>query len=137
MKRHRLLILLAALLGFSAVAGAESLSDIFTNVAPAAKTAMPRRANIILIVADSLGYGDLSCYGQAKFQTPNLDKLAAGGIRFTNYHAGDFAGSPAHAALLLGRDASRLNQRAEVDVPLRVDDATVAQWLKQSGYHTG
>ena len=63
-----------------------------TNRAPAA---IPRRSNIILIVADGLGYGDLSCYGQTKFQTPNLDKLAAEGVRFTNYYASDAAGSPA------------------------------------------
>ena len=66
------LVLPVALLGFSANAGQ---SFIFTNAAP---TAIPRRASIIFIQCDGLGYGDLSCYGQAKFQTPNLDKLAAG-----------------------------------------------------------
>ena len=137
MKRHRLFILLAALLQFSLAARAESLSAIFTNVAPAATTAIPRRANIILIQADSLGYGDLSCYGQKKFATPNLDQLAAGGIRFTNYYVGAVASSPAHAALMLGQDASRLKQRADVDVPLTAEEITVAQVLKQSGYHTG
>src|SRR5260221_10935426 len=105
MKRHHLLVLSAALLGFAAIARAESLSALFTNTAPAARTAMPRRANIILIVADGLGYGDLSCYGQKKYSTPNLDQLAAGGVRFTNYQAGAAAGSPAPAALLLGRDS--------------------------------
>ncbi|MDD5139608.1 MAG: sulfatase-like hydrolase/transferase [Verrucomicrobiales bacterium] len=137
MKRHHLLVLLTVLPLLSPVACAESLSAIFTNVAPAATTAMPRRANIILIVADSLGYGDLSCYGQKKFQTPNLDKLAAGGIRFTNYYAGDAASSPARAGLLLGKDSSHLKQRADVDVPLAADEITVAQILKNSGYHTG
>lgn len=137
MKRLHIFILFAVLLQSSPTARAESLSAIFTNVAPAVTTAIPRRANIILIVADSLGYGDLSCYGQTKFQTPNLDKLAAGGIRFTNYYAGDLAGSPAHAALLLGRDSRHLKQRAEVNVALAADESTVAQRLKQSGYHTG
>ena len=98
---------------------------------------MPRRPSIILIVADGLGYGDLSCYGQTKFQTPNLDRLAAEGIRFTNYYAGDAASSPARAALMLGKDSGHLQQRADVDVPLAADDVTVAQVLKQSGYHTG
>ena len=79
MKLNHLLIALAVLLGFSLAAHAESLSSIFTNSAPPARpAAIPRRANIILIVADGLGYGDLSCYGQTKFQTPNLDRLAAG-----------------------------------------------------------
>lgn len=98
---------------------------------------MPRRPNIILIVADGLGYGDLSCYGQTKFQTPNLDQLAADGIRFTSYYAGDAASSPARAALMLGKDPAHLNQRADVDVSLAADEVTVAQALKQSGYHTG
>jgi arylsulfatase A-like enzyme len=137
MKRHRLFILLAVLLPLSLVAHAESLSAIFTNVAPATTTAIPRRASIILIVADGLGYGELSCYGQAKFQTPNLDKLAVEGVRFTDYYAGDAAGSPARTALLLGRDAAHLQQRADADGPLATGDMTVAQVLKQSGYHTG
>ena len=76
---------------------------------------------------DGLGYGDLSCYGQTKFQTPNLDRLAAEGIRFTSYYAGDAASSPARAALMLGRDSAHLKQRADVDVPLAADDITVAQ----------
>lgn len=98
---------------------------------------MPRRPNIILIVADGLGYGDLSCYGQTKFQTPNLDQLAADGIRFTSYYAGSAASSPSRAALMLGKNSAHLNQRADVDVPLAADEVTVAQALKQSGYHTG
>jgi arylsulfatase A-like enzyme len=106
---------------------------MFTNATPA----MPRRANIILIVADGLGYGDLSCYGQTKFQTPNLDKLAADGIRFTSYYAGDAASSPSRAALLLGKDSGHIKQRADLDIPLAADETTVAQILKSSGYHTG
>ena len=135
MKRHRLFVLLAVLLQLSLAARAESLSAIFTNTAPAARTAMPRRANIILIQADGLGYGDLSCYGQKKFSTPNLDKLAAEGIRFTNYFAAAAGSSSARAALLLGKDAGHLKPRA--DVPLAANETTVAQLLQQSGYHTG
>ena len=127
----RALVLLAALLEFSANA---ELSFILTNTAP---KAIPRRASIIFIQVDGLGYGDLSCYGQTKFQTPNLDKLAAEGIRFTNYYAGDAASSPAHAALLLGKDSEHLKQRADIDVPLAADEITVAQILKNSGYRTG
>ena len=127
----RLLILLAALAEFSANA---ELSFIFTNTMPAA---LPRRASIIFIQCDGLGYGDLSCYGQAKFQTPNLDRLAADGIRFTNYYAGGDASSPVRAMLLLGKDSSHLKQRTDIDVPLAADEITVAQILKKSGYHTG
>jgi arylsulfatase A-like enzyme len=99
--------------------------------------AIPRRASIILIVADGLGYGDLSCYGQTKFQTPNLDKLAAEGIRFTNYSADDAASSPANASLMLGKNPAHLHQRADADIPLAPDETTVAQVLENSGYHTG
>ncbi len=126
----RALVLTALLPGVSA--GAQSF--VFSNAAP---RAIPRRASIILIVADGLGYGDLSCYGQTKFQTPNLDKLAAGGIRFTNYSTGAAASSPALAALMLGKDSGHLRPRAGVDIPLGPDDITVAQMLRQSGYHTG
>jgi arylsulfatase A-like enzyme len=124
-------LLAAAALDFLPAAHAQS---VFTNAAP---RPMPRRSSIILIVADGLGYGDLSCYGQTKFQTPNLDRLAAEGIRFTSYYAGDAVSSPARAALMLGRDSGHLKQRADVDVPLAADDITIAQILKRSGYHTG
>jgi len=126
----RALLLPALLLEFSASAQ----TFVLSNAAP---RAIPRRASIILVVADGLGYGDLSCYGQTNFQTPNLDKLAAEGIRFTNYSAGAAAESPARAALMLGKDSSHLRQRADADVPLAPDEITVAQMLKNSGYRTG
>lgn len=93
---------------------------------------LPRRPNIILIVANGLSAGDLSCYGQTFFQTPNLDKLAASGVRFTHYTAGAPAGSPARAALMTGRDISI----AADDVTLTPDEITIAQVLKNSGYFT-
>jgi len=96
----------------------------------------PRRPCIIFIQCDGLGYGDLSCYGQTKFQTPKLDQLAADGIRFTSYYAGDAASSPSRAALMLGKAPTHLPQRADVAVPLAADDVTVAQWLQRAGYHT-
>ena len=122
-----------AAVAFGVLSDAQAQS-VSTNTPP---KPMPRRPNIILIVADGLGYGDLSCYGQTKFQTPNLDKLAADGIRFTSYYAGSAASSPSRAALMLGKNPAHLNQRADVDVPLTADEVTVAQTLKQSGYHTG
>ena len=118
------------LLAFSA----NAQSFVISNTAPAA---IPRRASIILIVADGLGYGDLSCYGQTHFQTPNLDKLAREGVRFTNYVSGHRESSPARAALMLGKDSGHVRQRGDADIPLSPDDTTVAQVLKNSGYHTG
>jgi arylsulfatase A-like enzyme len=119
----RALVLLAVLLEFSVAVRAESLSAIFTNVAPAARSAIPRRASIIFIQVDGLGYGDLSCYGQQKFQTPNLDKLAAEGIHFTNYFCED-ENSQSQAELMFGKNSGS-------------GEITVAQILKKSGYHTG
>ena len=124
-------LLTAAAFEFASTAHAQPVS---TNVV---RRPLPRRSSIILIVADGLGYGDLSCYGQTKFQTPNLDRLAAGGVRFTSYYAGDAVSSPSRAALMLGRESGHLKQRADADVPLAADDITVAQFLKQSGYRTG
>jgi arylsulfatase A-like enzyme len=119
----RTLVLLTVLLEFSAQA---QLSFVLTNAAP---KAIPRRASIILIVADGLGYGDLSCYGQVKFQTPNLDKLAAEGIRFTNYFtAAD--GLSSQAALMTGK-------KSIMDMLTADDGTAAAQLLKNSGYHTG
>jgi arylsulfatase A-like enzyme len=126
----RALLLPALLLEFSA--NAQTL--VLSNAAP---RAIPRRASIILVVADGLGYGDLSCYGQTNFQTPNLDKLAAEGIRFTNYFSGNMADSPARATLMLGKDSGHLRQRADADIALSPDEITVAQMLKNSGYRTG
>jgi arylsulfatase A-like enzyme len=126
----RALLLAALLLDFSA----NAQSFVLSNSAP---RAIPRRASVILVVANGLGYGDLSCYGQTNFQTPNLDKLAAEGIRFTNYFAGAAADSPACAALMLGKDSSQLRQRADADIALAPNETTVAQMLKNSGYHTG
>ena len=130
LNRFRALLALAVLLGFSANA---DLSFIFTNAAP---KAIPRRASIIFIQVDGLGYGDLSCYGQTNFQTPDLDKLAADGIRFTNYFIASDA-VQSHAALMLGKNPGHLRQRADADIPLAPDEITVAQVLKNAGYHTG
>ncbi len=97
----------------------------------------PRRPSIILIVADDLGYGDLGCYGQTRIKTPNLDKLAAQGVRFTSCYAGSTVCSPSRAALMLGQHTGHLKIRGNAQpTTLAADDVTVAQVLKQSGYRT-
>ena len=127
--RPSVVLMATVILGFLPVARGQSTSA--NSPAPE-----PRRPCIIVIQCDGLGYGDLSCYGQTKYQTPELDRLAADGIRFTAYYAGDAASSPSRAALMLGKDSTRLSQQADVYVPLSASDTTVAQLLKQSGYHT-
>jgi arylsulfatase A-like enzyme len=97
-----------------------------------------RRPNIVLILADDLGYGDLGCYGQKRIQTPNLDKLAAEGIRFTSCYAGSTVCSPSRAALMLGQHTGHLSLRGNTrSASLRADDVTVAQLLRAAGYRTG
>jgi arylsulfatase A-like enzyme len=101
-----------------------------TNRPPA-----PRRASIVLIYADNIGYGDLGCYGQTKVKTPNLDRLASEGIRFTSYYAGSPEDQASRASLLTGLEPKHLG--ATFSRPLPADAVTVAALLKESGYHTG
>jgi len=108
------------------------------QTAPAARVTGPSRPNIVLVLADDLGYGDLGCYGQKRIQTPNLDKLATEGIRFTDCYAGSTVCSPARAALMLGKHTGHLSIRGNVrPTTLRPDDTTVAQLLRAAGYRTG
>ncbi len=97
--------------------------------------------NILLIQADDLGYGDLSAYGQSRFQTPALDRLAKEGIRFTQYYAGSTVCAPSRASLLTGRHTGHSWIRGngglpDGDVPLRLEDVTIAEVLKSAGYRT-
>src|SRR5437868_1923752 len=68
----------------------------------------PRRPNVVLIVADDLGWADLGCYGSAFHRTPHLDKLAAGGLRFSDAYAACPVCSPTRAALMTGKYPSRV-----------------------------
>jgi len=121
MKLIRIFAVLAALVPFSAAAQA-NLAAVITNVVPSAMRAVPRPC-IIFIQCHGLASGDLGCYGQTNFQTPNLDRLAAVGVRFTRYVGG--ADSPATTALLLAGGGAA------------PDGANLAQRLQAVGYHTG
>jgi arylsulfatase A-like enzyme len=97
--------------------------------------------NVLLIQADDLGYGDLSVYGQARFQTPVLDRLAREGIRFTNYYSGNTVCAPSRATLMTGLHSGHAWVRGNGgmpggDVPLRPEDVTVAEVLRGAGYRT-
>ena len=98
----------------------------FGHVASQSPVQAPARPNIILIQADDLGYGDLSAYGQAQFATPGLDRLAREGIRFTNYYAGSTVCAPSRAALMTGLHTGHGWIRGNGEIPLRVEDVTVA-----------
>ena len=89
------------------------------NVARPALSQGQARPNIILIQADDLGYGDLSAYGQGKFQTPGIDRLAREGIRFTSYYSGSTVCAPSRAALMTGMHTGHGWIRGNGEIPLR------------------
>jgi arylsulfatase A len=93
--------------------------------------------NILLIQADDLGYGDLSVYGQGRFNTPELDRMAHDGIRFTQYYAGSPVCGPSRATLMTGLHTGHVWIRGNDDaVPLRPQDTTIAEVLHAAGYRT-
>lgn len=103
------------------------------------------KPNIIYILADDLGYGDLSSYGQRHFSTPTLDSLAAHGLKFTQHYAGAPVCAPSRAALMTGRDIGHSWVRGNYEksprglgsgLPLRPEDITIAEVLKQADYRT-
>lgn len=123
MKKHFLLLLLVFLL------------------APLLKAQNPK-PNIIFILADDLGYGDLSSYGQSFIETPVLDKLAENGVKFTHYYAGSTVCAPSRASLLTGMHTGTCPIRGNRErfphgqFPLPDSIMTIAAMLKANGYHT-
>src|SRR6478735_5594054 len=110
-----------------------------------ANRAEAKSPNIILILADDLGYADLGCYGHPSIRTPNLDRMAAEGLRFTDFYAGNCYCTPSRAALLTGRLPIRSGMSGErghhVLYPnnpggLPAEEITIAEALKTNGYAT-
>ena len=96
-----------------------------------------RKPNIIFILADDLGYGDVGCYGQKRIKTPSLDRMAAEGMRFTQAYAGSTVCAPSRCCLMTGLHTGHCWVRGNKLLPLRPDDVTVAELLKDRGYATG
>ncbi len=95
------------------------------------------RPNIVLFLADDLGIGDVGCYGQKQIPTPNIDKLAAEGMRFTDYYAGSTVCAPSRCVLMTGRHGGHAYIRGNSKLSLRPGDATVAEILGKAGYLCG
>ncbi|MGB2862181.1 MAG: arylsulfatase, partial [Sedimentisphaerales bacterium] len=122
-----------------------------SGLAGSKKTA--KQPNIIFIMADDLGYGDLGSYGQKEIKTPNIDELAVEGIRFTDCYAGSTVCAPSRSVLMTGQHTGHTRVRNNMGktggtlvvdngspqrrVPLEAEDFTVAEVLKQAGYVTG
>ncbi|GAB3683688.1 hypothetical protein GCM10027589_53180 [Actinocorallia lasiicapitis] len=108
---------------------------------PAAEPPADRRPNLVLVLADDLGYGELGCYGQRKIATPVVDRLAQEGLRFTQAYAAAAVCAPSRCSLLTGLDSGRArirqNPRAGSPNTLRAADLTFAEPLKAAGYRTG
>ncbi len=102
-----------------------------------------KKVNVVFILADDLGYGDLSCYGQEKFQTPNIDELARHGMRFTQCYSGTTVSAPSRCSLVTGmhtghaciRGNGSVNPDYEVALPLGTN--TLFRLFKEAGYTTG
>lgn len=108
-----------------------------------AADALSRHPNIVIILADDLGYGDLGCYGATKIKTPNVDRLAAEGLRFTQGYAPSSTCTPSRFSLLTGeyawRQKDRKNSILDGDAPLCIEPGrlTLPAMLHQAGYTTG
>lgn len=96
-----------------------------------------KKPNIIYILADDLGYGDLGCYAQKNIHTPRLDQMAAEGKRFTDHYAGSTVCAPSRCCLMTGKNTGHARIRGNARVPLEPEDKTVAEVLKERGYTTG
>ncbi|OUJ75146.1 arylsulfatase [Hymenobacter crusticola] len=114
-------------------------SFAFTQTTQKAK----RPPNIIFILADDLGYGDVSCYGQKRFKTPNIDRLAAEGMKFTQAYAGTAVCSPSRSSMFTGQHTGHTPVRGNLAVkpegqyPLPDSTVIIPQLLKRAGYATG
>jgi len=106
------------------------------------ESAAPKKPNIVFILADDLGYADLSCYGATEIKTPNLDRMANEGVRFTNFYAPAGVCTPSRASLMTGCYPKRVGLHVAVLPPnthsgLNPDEITIAELLKKAGYATG
>jgi arylsulfatase A-like enzyme len=117
-------------------------ASCLTSVLALTAVADARPPNVVLILADDLGYGDLGCYGQKRIQTPNIDRLAKEGMRFTDFYAGCTVCAPSRCVLMTGKHMGHCwvrgnaGQQNRLIQCLRDEDVTVAEVLRQAGYAT-
>ena len=104
---------------------------------PAIAGDLPPRPNIIWIMCDDLGYGDLGCFGQKTIATPRLDQLAKEGMRFTDFYAGCTVCRPSRLSLWTGKHMGHTPISSNASYHFKPEDVTVAELLKGAGYRTG
>ncbi|MBH54572.1 MAG: arylsulfatase [Opitutaceae bacterium] len=129
----RILLLLYLILSLFAMAGCSSPSSRKSERPP----------NIIYILADDMGYGDLGCWGQQRFDTPHIDALASGGMRFTQHYSGSTVCAPSRSSLMTGLHTGHTPIRGNKEIqpegqePLPAETVTLPEVLKRNGYATG
>ena len=120
-----------------------SLLLVFLATCMFSCSTLPEKPNIVYILADDLGWGDLSCYGQELFSTPNLDLLAEQGMRFTQHYSGSTVCAPSRSSLMTGLHTGHTPIRGnkptkpEGQWPISDSVLTIAEVLKEAGYATG
>lgn len=128
------------ILTISFITGAALAASAFSKVP--VKGDRPEEPNIVLIMADDFGYGDAGCYGQQMIQTPNIDLLAAQGMRLTHYYAGNTVCAPSREAMLTGMHTGHTSIRGnfltdqQEDPAMPAGKVTIAELLKKEGYRT-
>ena len=131
------------LLGGITIMALSSCNQRNVKEADAQEEVQNRKPNIVYILADDLGYGDLSCYGQTKFQTPNIDKLAKEGMVFTQHYSGSTVCAPSRSVLMTGQHTGHTPVRGTFEVEpegqwaLPDSCITMPEMLKDAGYVTG
>ena len=109
---------------------------ILASLCTAATAEEMSKPNIVLIMADDLGYGDLGCYGQKLIATPRLDAMATEGMKFTNFYAGCTVCAPSRCVLMTGLHTGHCYIRGNARVNLRAGDVTIAEMFQNKGYAT-
>lgn len=127
---------------FTGVMAGASLCLLAGELAGAPKKS-DKKPNVVFIIADDLGYGDLSCYGQEKFRTPNIDRLARQGMRFTQCYSGTTVSAPSRSCLITGLHSGHTPVRGNREVEpegqmsLPADTESIFRLFKRAGYVTG
>ena len=136
---HRIFILLAGI----------AITILTLTSMTSCQKESPKKPNIVLIMADDLGWGELGCYGQTKIETPNIDKLASEGMKFTQFYAGSAVCAPSRCNLMTGKHGGHAYIRNNGEIkdkvpgifggqsPIPAEEPTIAKTLKAAGYTTG
>ena len=121
--------------------GSLLLPPFMTHAKKIEAITLPQKPNVIFIIADDIGYGDLSCYGEKTIRTPNTDRLAAHGIRFTDAHSVAATSTPSRYSLFTGHYSWRREDTGiatgDAGMIIRPEQVTIADLFKRAGYNTG